>query len=89
MCFVRHGGQHFTRPRVRGTETRATTERRMTDSALARTGYKSKPQCLLVLNVYGKSDFWLLIALKLLATGVHSVYSPKVLHQKIKNANPY
>lgn len=35
MCFVRDSGQHFTRPRVRGTETRATTERRMTDSILA------------------------------------------------------
>lgn len=36
MCFVRDGSQHFTRPRVSGTETKATTERRMTDSVLAR-----------------------------------------------------
>lgn len=51
MCFVRHGGQHFTRPSVCGTETRATTERRMTDSVLARlitskTTMFTSSQCL-------------------------------------------
>lgn len=79
MCFVRHIVQHFTRPSVNATETRAikvSSEK----FPIGVTDYESKPQHLLVLNVYSESLFLLYISLKLLAIDVHP---------KIKNAKPH